>query len=269
MELSSINRHKILFLGGRELGYRVLKWLVMDLRFQVVGVSLINEKDTKIEVMIQKLLKDYHLKEIDISDIDKLDFSTGLSVNYDKIINQKVIDYAPNGFWNVHHSYNMRLRGRNITTHAILESKNKIHYHGTSIHKIVKKLDAGPILASIATTIYDFDTAFTLFSRVNDLAFNLITEWVPRICFEKVYPYAGPSDGVKYFKNKDLPSKSLDISIPDDIFYNYVRAFDFPGFSPAYITIQDEKAELVLFKRDCYIHEVKVKNMIFYSNIKI
>jgi methionyl-tRNA formyltransferase len=88
---------------------------------------------------------------------------------------KKFLECAPKGFWNIHHSYNLRLRGRNITTHAIIRSKiDNIYYHGTTIHKMVPQLDAGPIVASEAIEICTNDTAYTLFNKVNKIALKNI-----------------------------------------------------------------------------------------------
>ncbi|MHA1410724.1 MAG: formyltransferase family protein, partial [Candidatus Odinarchaeia archaeon] len=218
---------------------------------------------------LRRLIIEYDIKNVDISELYNFNFKIGISVNYNKIISEDVIKLAALRFWNIHHSYNLRLRGRNITTHAILATvKDNIYYHGTTLHQIVPKLDAGPIVASKSTPIYDIDTAYSLFSRLDDIAYELIYNWLPRISFEKVYLYQPPKEGIKYFKKVDLPSKEIPQNISDREFYDYVRAFDFIGHSPAYTILDDKKVELVLFERGDYVFPIKLRGKIFYTNTK-
>jgi len=50
-------------------------------------------------------------------------FDLGISVNYWKIIREPLLSCPVLGFVNVHHSYNLRFRGRNCTTHAIIRAR--------------------------------------------------------------------------------------------------------------------------------------------------
>lgn len=234
---SKAGKIQVLYCTSRYLGYRVLQWLISrSPEFVIAGVCL-SESNAPITCndIIRDLLRINHIPEITWENIGDLEYDIGLSVNYDRIISQEFLERADKGFWNIHHSYNMRLRGRNITTHAILTARQTgIYYHGTSLHKMVPELDAGPIVASKATAIYDYDTAYTLFSRVEDMAYQLIDEWIPRICFETVYTYEAPKEGIMMFRNKDIGSREILESYDHNKIYDIIRAFDFPGFEPAY-----------------------------------
>lgn len=197
----------------------------------------------------------------------RLDIDIGLSVNYHKIIREEVLCHCRKGFYNVHHSYNMRLRGRNITTHVLLNSlKENIYYHGTSLHRMVPKLDAGPIVASSSIEIEDTDTAYTLFKRTDDLAFELLKEWMPRIATQNVFPYYPSDECVHDYKNADLPDKRIDIEsmTPDEIDI-YVRAFDFPGKEPAFTVQNGDRKHMVLYPRDEYQTPVTIGGRIYYT----
>lgn len=258
---------KVLFLGSRDLGYQTLKWLIEDHRFDVVGVCLSpNTGKESWETDPRELSKQFAIPEKSEEDLEELEFDIGISVNYHKVIKESTLKLAHRGFWNIHHSYNLRLRGRNTNTHAILRSStDNIYYHGTTIHKMVAELDAGPIVASQATPIYPTDTAYTLFLRLNELAFSLFKEWIPRIAFEEVYPYAPPTKGVMMFKAADLPSRELYPTLTNDEIYDKVRAFDFPGHEPAYFYKDGKKVELVIYKRDNYQKEITIANRKMYT----
>lgn len=259
---------RVVFLGGRSLGYRVLKWFLKDKRFEVVAVSLIPEElDAQSCENIRNLIKENSINNIQIDELNNYSFDLVLSVNYHKIISEHLLILAPLGYWNIHHSYNLRLRGRNITTHAILNSyKEKVYYHGTTLHKIVPQLDSGPIVASAAIQIEDTDTAYTLFNKLDEIAYKLVTEWIPRIVFENVFLYNPPNEGIRYFKNNELPSKEIPSNVKNREFYDYVRAFDFEGYTPAYIKLKNRKVELVLFERSQYTQPIELFGYRFYTN---
>lgn len=259
---------EIVFLGGRLLGYRVLKWLIEDSRFEIKAVCLIpSEFDRETAKDLRSIVSCNNIKNVDIDELNNIQFKVGISINYNKIISEDIIKLAPLGFWNIHHSYNLLLRGRNITTHAILNSyKDNIYYHGTTLHKIVPELDDGPIVASQSTEIKDSDTAQTLFYRIDNIAYEIVKDWIPRICFEEIYLYQAPKEGIKYYKNSDLPSKEIPGNISDREFYDYVRAFDFCGYSPAYMLYNGKKVELVLTKRHEYEVPIKIHNRVYFTN---
>ncbi len=260
-------KSRIVFLGSRDLGYKALKWLLEDDRFIIVGVGLGSDSEYRTsENDLISLIEKYKLNVINESELDSIEFEVGISVNYHKIIKKSVLDRASRGFWNIHHSYNLRLRGRNITTHAILNSKkDQIHYHGTSLHQMVPELDSGPIVASRSVKIESDDTAYTLFTKVDEIALELFKEWIPHIAFEKVIPYDAPNEGVRMFKAKDLPPKEIPKNLTDDQIYDYVRAFDFPGHEPAFIYTGGGKLELVAKERENYRKKIVIANKTMFT----
>lgn len=218
---------------------------------------------------MKKVASENHLRICNMSEVSNEIFDIGLSVNYNQIIPESILQHCKKGFYNIHHSYNMRLRGRNITTHAILNaSKDKMFYHVTTLHKMVAKLDAGPIVASRSCTIESSDTAFSLFCKVDGLAYEMIKEWIPRIALQHVELYDAPERGVRYFSNKDLPSREIDIDMSGEDIYDLVRAFDFPGYAPAYMILNDRKVDLVVDKREKYNKKIYLKGYCFIQNIK-
>jgi methionyl-tRNA formyltransferase len=263
-----MNKSRVVFLGSRDLGYQTLKWLIQDNRFDVVGVCLYPKNGERFwRDDPRELAQKFSIPEKTEKDLERIDFDLGVSVNYHRIINENTLKLARRGFWNIHHSYNLRLRGRNITTHAILRSKeDNIYYHGTTLHKMVATLDSGPIVASQATPVYPNDTAFSLFLRVNEIAYTLFKEWIPRIAFQEVHSYCPPNSGVLMFKAADLPSREVLPSLTEEELYDKVRAFDYPGQEPAYINKDGKKQDLVIYRRDKYQIEINLGNRIYYTS---
>lgn len=266
-------RVKIFFAGGRKLGNEVLDWMCNQKWIDIVAVCPIPiEADGVYGIEIRRTEQKYHLKEILMDEATNIDADLGLSVNYNRIIKPVVFNSFIKGFFNVHHSYNMRLRGRHIATHAILESrKDNIFYHGTSLHKIEEKLDAGQIVASYSCPIEYDDTAYTLFNKCDKLALKMIQDWLPRIAFEKIMTYTAPNQLVHEYRASDLPDRCMNSFFQqsdDKSVRDFIRAFDFPGNEPTFLLDGTIKKHFVLYPRDEFVFPYEIKGNTFFSDVQ-
>lgn len=256
--------------GGRALGVKTLKWLSEQEDFQVVAVCPIPyELDKEYHNELVKIACEKSLNICDISQLKELEVDIGLSVNYYRIIREEILNHCKRGFYNIHHSYNLRLRGRNITTHVILNTlKENVFYHGTTLHRMIPELDAGPIVASYCIEIKSSDTAFSLFQKADEEALCMIKEWMPRIAFQEVFPYEPPQDSIHYYKNNDLPKRTLNLDIMTQKEIDvYIRAFDYPGKEPAYFEVNGRKFHLVFQPRDQYLYKHSINGCTYYGDI--
>jgi len=244
----SERKKRIVFMGSRPLGRRVLQFLLDQPDVDIIGM-IVQPSDTgrywkedPCDLNVRILRDD--------KDMTAMDFDLGISVNYWKLIREPVLSHPLLGFVNVHHSHNLRLRGRNCTTLAILRAReDNIWHHGSTLHYVSDQLDAGKIIASRACRIHDEDTAFTLFHRVEDTSFEMLKEWLPRIWRERIIPYDAPSE-FHLWKRSAIDDKevSLDKS-PLDI-YDRVRAFVFPPFELPYAFVDGRKRHLTVLRGD-------------------
>ena len=258
---------KIAYGGGRFLGVQVLKWLSSQDEFEIVAVCPVPYKyDPEYYDQMMEIVRNNHYLVCDINELKDMAIDIGLSVNYHRIIEENILNHCRKGFYNVHHSYNLRLRGRNITTHVLLNTLDeKIHYHGTTLHRMVPELDAGGIVASQAISIMKTDTAYTLFKKIDMLALDMLKEWIPRLAFENVVLYEPPEEMVHKYKNSDLPSREIKESMPNERIDVIIRAFDFPGKEPAFIMRNGKQIHLVYTKRDKYQRAFEINGNLYYA----
>jgi methionyl-tRNA formyltransferase len=184
-------------------------------------------------------------------DLINLDFDFGISINYWKIIEPEIINIPKLGFINLHHSYNLCLRGRNMTSHAILNARRLNRwYHGTSLHYTDDGLDTGPIIASRSCDITETDTSWTLFNKVEALGEDLLNEWIPRL-IQSRSPAAYPELDHPLSLNIDYSEKLIrNINFDPLYTFDFVRAFDFNNhYEPAYTFIDGIKVELTTDKK--------------------
>lgn len=233
-----MQKTKIVFMGSRPLGYFALKLLLGMPNVDVVASFVKKPSENAwwdidpYEIAPNKLT--------DHAQLENIDFDFGVSINYWKIIEGNLIRKPRLGFINLHHSYNLCLRGRDMTSHAILSAReNNQFYHGTTLHYTDDGLDTGPIIAAKACSITESDNAWTLFNKVEILGKELINEWMPRLVKARA-PVAYPESGHPLNWRTDEDARYIkDIQLDPLKSYDIVRAFDFNGyFMPAY-TIRD------------------------------
>ncbi|MEI7924974.1 MAG: methionyl-tRNA formyltransferase [Chloroflexota bacterium] len=93
------------------------------------------------------------------------------------ILPTHLLEAFPHQVVNVHASLLPRHRGASPVSAAILEGDAET---GASIMLVVRELDAGPVIAKVATPIGPLDTAATLTARIADLGAALLADTLPR-----------------------------------------------------------------------------------------
>ena len=241
---------KVVFLGSRPLGSFALKLLSLMENIEVVA-CVAKKPPTEAWWIDDPYFSGYPVLESHESLLG-VDFDFGVSINYWKIMPPELINSPKLGFINLHHAFNLSLRGRNMTAHAILNCReSKQWFHGSCLHYTDDGLDTGPIITSKACDISEQDTGWSLFNKTEKLGEELLTEWLPRLCLSKV-PVAYPEKGHPlHLRNNDEKDCKFIKYLSNDPLqaYDIVRAYEFGGhFSPAYTVIQGVKAYLTINK---------------------
>lgn len=94
-------------------------------------------------------------------------------ISYGQILTQQLLDWPKIAPINVHASLLPELRGASPIQHAILLGKKET---GVTVQRMVKELDAGPILSSVVTPIEERETTPTLHDRLATLGAALLVE---------------------------------------------------------------------------------------------
>ena len=220
---------KVLFLGSRPLGFFALKKLSGMDNVEIVGCVV--KKPSENAWWKEDPYELAEGKVFTHEDIQNIDFDFGISINYWKIIESAIICKPSLGFINIHHSYMLSLRGRDMTTHAILGARNNHRwYHGTTLHYTDDGLDTGPIIATESCPITEADTAWTLFNKTEVLAKEMLNLWLPRITAGRP-PVASPESMQPLNLRSDGATKTIDDIFSDPLLsYDIVRAYDFNGY---------------------------------------
>jgi len=226
---------KVVFLGSRPLGCKALDVLLSESNVEVVA-CVTKEKSDSAWWNQDPHTKYLDIPRVELDDLENIEFDFGVSINYWKIIPASIINKPKLGFINLHHSYNLYYRGRDMASHAIQNArKSNIWIHGSCLHYTDDGLDTGPLIASSHCLIDDRDTAWDLFNKVEKSGQKLIEEWIPLLLKFKV-PTATPStDNPLHFRKEIKKELNQNELSPLELF-DSVRSLDFNNlFEPAYI----------------------------------
>jgi methionyl-tRNA formyltransferase len=114
---------------------------------------------------------------------------------YGRILPQAVLDIPAHGVLNVHASLLPRWRGPSPIVAAIREGDRNT---GVSIMKLVRKMDAGPVLSTVTLPIEPGDTAGTLEPRLAEAGAQELVRVLPRWLAGTIEPAPQDEAAVTY-----------------------------------------------------------------------
>jgi methionyl-tRNA formyltransferase len=182
-----INRQKILFFGYSQLGYDAFQYLVDH--FNVVGV--VTHNTNRDEPCWFDLVEDYANKyDIPVfkpeasalalftETVQELNPDLIISVYYRHMIPMPILDIPQLGAYNMHGSFLPHFRGCAPINWAIVKGAKT---SGVTLHQMVEKPDAGPIIEQRSCTIGDNETAGELVEKMRPLSLEILKIAIPKI----------------------------------------------------------------------------------------
>ncbi|EON2010686.1 bifunctional UDP-4-amino-4-deoxy-L-arabinose formyltransferase/UDP-glucuronic acid oxidase ArnA [Serratia ureilytica] len=100
------------------------------------------------------------------------------SFYYRHMLSDEILSLAPLGGFNLHGSLLPRYRGRAPVNWALVNGETET---GATLHKMVKRPDAGDIVGQQKVAIADNDTALTLHKKVLEAAQAMLKEQLPKL----------------------------------------------------------------------------------------
>ena len=148
------------------------------------------------------------------------------------LISPEVIGAARMGSVNLHPALLPINRGWYSHVHSILDGTPT----GVTLHAIDATVDTGPIWAQKPVPLTPYDTAFTIFNRLQDEIVKLFIETWPKIASGEIKPQPQKAAGAVYHKKSEieqLDKINLDavMKVSDVINLLRARSFGERGFA--------------------------------------
>lgn len=141
--------------------------------------------------------------------------------------------------YNLHPGYLPFGRGMYPVVWAILKGEPA----GATIHEVVEKLDAGPIVAQEQIPIYGTDTAETLHERVRSSERHLFRRLLDRLREGELPDGVPQREGGSYYSRADFERERTR---QDREFNRRLRAFHFPAYEGLRVDLGGKHYEVAL-----------------------
>lgn len=243
-------RERIVFMGTASFSLAVLKMLIEE-DYNIVGVvtqpdryvgrkKVLTMPDVKVEALKYDIpvIQPARIKE-DYQAIVDLKPDLIITAAYGQIVPQAVLDIPRLGCINVHASLLPLYRGGAPVHQAIIDGQEKT---GVTIMYMVKKMDAGDMIAQKETPILEEDTVGILYDRLSDLGAKLLKETLPDILKGTNQRISQDENLVTYAPTLSREDERLDWNMSARQVYNKVRGTNpWPG---SYTTYQGKTVKI-------------------------
>lgn len=248
---------RIGFCGARTLGVECLRFLARRDDVEIVAISMPRRgrrvwwTDVVDEDEVEKL----GLVITPWNEWGKFEFDLVVSVLHDRLFRKEHLERARLGIVNLHTARVPDYRGCNTFTHAVLNGEKR---YGVTLHYVDEGVDSGPVIARMSEPILATDTSFSVYQRVQPVAYRLFCRVLPKVLALglKGRRYSAKAQDEKrasYYSRTALPEREVDATWEAEKIDRYVRAFDFPPFEPAYIVVDGRRVYLTSGARSAFV----------------
>jgi methionyl-tRNA formyltransferase len=144
----------------------------------------------------------------------------GVVAAYGKILPQRLLDVPPLGMVNVHASLLPRWRGAAPVHRAVMAGDDRT---GVTIMRVVRALDAGPILLCQATPIGPDETSAALENRLAAIGAGLLTVVLDRIVDDGLDEVAQEAALVTYAARIERSETNVEWARPARAVHDHIR----------------------------------------------
>jgi methionyl-tRNA formyltransferase len=246
-------RKKIVFMGGKEIGYHCMEHLLENknaLGAEVVGIlasgRMLFEKDLGIEELCKKHAVPFISSLEDYLTLENFDIL--ISVQYHQILKKKHIEKAKQIAVNLHMAPLPEYRGCNQFSFAIIDGAKEF---GTTIHQLEPSIDGGAIMFEKRFPVPHECFVKDLYMKTYEASLDLFKERI-RDIIEGNYEPTPQSQyenarSTSYHTRDELEGiKNIDMSWDEEKKRRYFRGTYFPPFDPPYMVIEGKKKNLTL-----------------------
>ena len=159
------------------------------------------------------------------------------SFYYRHLLSEELLACAAKGAYNLHGSLLPRYRGRAPANWVLVNGETET---GVTLHRMVKRADAGAILAQQKVAIERSDTGLTLHAKLRDAASSLLRDALPQLAAGKLAETAQDESKATYFGRRTPADGKLEWQKPAEELFNLVRAVTQP-YPGAFCAVGEHK----------------------------
>ena len=159
------------------------------------------------------------------------------SFYYRNLLGEALLATARQGAFNLHGSLLPKYRGRAPANWVLVNGETET---GVTLHRMVKRADAGAILAQQKVMIERSDTGLTLHAKLREAATQLLRDALPQLAKGTLSETAQDESQATCFGRRTSADGKLVWSKPAEALYNLVRAVTQP-YPGAFCAVGEHK----------------------------
>lgn len=172
-----------------------------------------------------------------IERIAKLNPDYIFSFYYRNLLTEPLLAVARKGAFNLHGSLLPTYRGRAPANWVLVNGEKET---GVTLHRMVKRADAGAIVAQQRVAIERSDTALTLHGKLREAASSLLRDTLPQLIQGKITETAQDESKATVFGRRTAADGKLVWKKPAEELFNLVRAVTQP-YPGAFCAVGEHK----------------------------
>lgn len=181
------------------------------------------------------------------------------SFYYRRLLCQAILDVPGRGALNLHGSLLPRYRGCAPVNWALINGETRT---GVTLHYMIRRPDAGDIVAQVPVPITEQDTALSLYGKIEQAARRLLDDTL-RLLLDGTAPRTPQDDALASTYGRRRPEDGrIDWSIDARGIYNLIRAVTDP-YPGAFAYLNGERLTIwraeVVPKADVETGEIKIR----------
>lgn len=169
--------------------------------------------------------------------IAKLNADYLFSFYYRNLLSEALLATASKGAYNLHGSLLPAYRGRAPANWVLVNGESVT---GVTLHRMVKRADAGAIVAQQQVAIERQDTALTLHGKLREAASSLLRDTLPLLIQGKTNETPQDESKASVYGRRTAADGKLDWKLPAEQLFNLVRAVTQP-YPGAFCAVGEHK----------------------------
>ena len=222
---------RIVFMGTPDFAVPILEQLMEEKYEVVLAVTQPDRPKGRKKVLTPPPVKEAAVKhDIPVFQPEKIkdEYEEVLKYNPDLIVTaafgqilpEALLQEPPFGCINIHASLLPELRGGAPIHYALLQGKEET---GVTIMYMVKKLDAGDMLARTVVPITDEDHVGSLHNKLSAAGAELLSHTLPQLLSGKAKGEKQDESKVSFASNIKREQELIDWNRDQQVIYNHVR----------------------------------------------
>ena len=157
--------------------------------------------------------------------VQNLSADYGVCFSYDRIIKKEILEAFPQGIYNLHGALLPKYRGGNVLQWVLINGEEKT---GVTMHKMVERVDAGPIVIQREVQIAKDDTAVSLREKQKRVAKEILKDFFVAIADHRLTLIPQNEAEATHFRKRKPEDGEFSWEDNPEKIYNLIRALVLP-----------------------------------------